>query len=510
MSIDVTKIALFVIFALHFVQAMLSQPNELIRLSNEVEYSRNIVQIGLIHSTSEGFYVLEEERGRTEQVHLIYYDRATLSPQRKKSIDIGRVIQRDQQFAGVFWMGDRFVFLSNGYNDDRDRFNAYALVVDSLGNEIGNPVLIHSAERQERGNPASLRWILSPDKTTLYVFFEANEEDQSFEIKVYNREFDLMAEKNLTLPSDKDLVRVQHFCADNLRGIYMLSGDNPVKNTSAVQKQQIGKYVLYYYSFEYNTLKEYNVSLKDKQVVSVAYDLREDGSFIIGGYFSNDLSSEVSGIFVFELEPLASGIRNAYYSAFAKDFLKTFLSERELRNLRGIEHLYLDHLVLQKDGSLYMLGEQYYSTEQYISDMTTGRQLLETTFHYDDIVVTKISPQGKIQWTTHIPKQQYAYSNDHTCSYAFFTAADSLRLFFNDDQTNLHNTNDKLKSWYNAKEGITEEVSVNNEGQWKRILRLDNEKSGCVLNPTWGDDSGSACAITLGFGRGKTYRFGVL
>jgi hypothetical protein len=478
-----------------------------------VKLPRNASQTGVIDADTLGFYVMTEEQGKEELIHLSRYSNLRMEERWRKSFNISLLTNPLQHFAGIVHLKKHFLLFTSGYNKERDRFFAYAIPIDNDGQIMHDPVLIHSMKTQGHLSPPSIEWRVSPNEKQVLVFFEPvrdRTKDEAIGFKLYSADLELLLEKDLLLPFEKDMVQLHQYVFDNSEGVYMLSGRNPEKTATIFDQPQMGRYVVFYYSFSENKLKEYDVSLKDKQVVSVAFDLRAGGELVIGGYYSNDLSTSVSGTFVFELLPQAEGIRNAAYTPFSGDFLSAFLSEREMKKQLGIPSLFLDHILLQPDSSIYLVGEQYYLTEQLINDISTGRQAVQYIYHFDDLSITKANGSGRTEWSLRVPKQQYAYTQDRTCSYSCYAQGDSLSILFNDVPENFafleKNPTEYAKAWFNAKKGVTTEVIVAPNKAFKRRMVVDNSLEDFVFKPSFSLENPYGIPV-LGYEDGRNCKF---
>jgi hypothetical protein len=96
--------------------------------------------------------------------------------------------------------------------------------------------------------------------------------------------------KKFSCPYTQEIVQVHQLSVRQSTAIlYMMSGRNPAKDSKLWQKPQGARYVVFYYNAKTNKLKEYDISLKDKQVLSVIWlQLNQKQDVIITGYYSND------------------------------------------------------------------------------------------------------------------------------------------------------------------------------------------------------------------------------
>jgi hypothetical protein len=213
---------------------------------------------------------------------------------------------------------------------------------------------------------------------------------------------------------------------------------------------------------------------------------------------------------VFELDPVSEDIRSASFTAFTKEFVGQFFSEREMRKERSLTDLYLDKIVLNADSSTTLLGEEYFITEQIVPDLSTGRQTIRNIYHFDNVVVTRIKADGKQAFTVKVPKNQYSYSNDQTCSYVSFVDAQGVSVIFNDSEKNEKRLAEKPQgdadSWFNADPGVTTRVKIDNTGKLSREVLIQNKAMKVSLKPMISSRLLHGSPI-LGFEDGRAYRY---
>lgn len=72
-------------------------------------------------------------------------------------------------------------------------------------------------------------------------------------------------------------------------------------------------------------------------------------------------------------------------------------------NIRG--------LMTQSDGSIIGLMEKYYVVVHTSKDAQTGATTTTSVYHYDDLIIYKIQPNGTFEWIKRIPKRQYSHND---------------------------------------------------------------------------------------------------
>jgi hypothetical protein len=303
------------------------------------------------------------------------------------------------------------------------------------------------------------------------------------------------------------VLQVHHFLTDDFGGVYMMSGRRPVKTSSDWQRPQGGQYVVYYYDPERNKLKQYDISLKDKQVISVDFKLNEKQQVVIAGYYSDNFQNKAAGTLLFTLQARGGPIALAGYTPFSKVFLKE-MSGRETGTL---DDFYLDHLHITPEGSVILAGEQYYVSRSVSTDPTTGRQLVEYRYNYDDVMICMMDSAAQHLWNVHIPKRQMSSTlNDPNFSYAFSADSSGIALTFNDDSANnemeASKKRNNISMWAGTKNSVTTRVDISQDGTYTRRTLVDNSSERLLFNPLM-TASAPWSRTLLGFDDKRTYKF---
>jgi len=353
----------------------------------------------------------------------------------------------------------------------------------------------------------STRWNREADYTEVFLMRYDTSGNAIGSFKCFDRSWNLMWEKDLRLPPAPDILQVHHFLVDNYGGVYMMSGRKPVKTASDWQRPQGGQYVVYYYNAERNKLKQYDISLKDKQVISVGFQLNESQGVVIAGYYSDNFQHKAAGTLLFSLQAQGGPISLAGYTPFSKEFL----SDTNGREKGTLEDFYLDYVKLTSEGAIVLSGEQYYVSRSVSTDPTTGRQIVEYRYNYEDVMVCMMDSTAHHLWNVLVPKRQIASSpNDPNYSYSFVADNMGVALTFNDDSENNEPITGKKRfetaSWIGAKNSVTTRVDIGFDGTYKRRTLLDNSLERLLFNPLM-TALGIPSRLLLGFDDKRTYKF---
>ena len=480
--------------------------------SGAFRFGKNMAVASCVQPKSDGFLLIEASDDERTNVHVIQYDSQgrllneyhhTLAANTDYKLSLERIIPNDSTVHIYF----------SSYDRKNKALQAFVAVVRENGKKIEEPQLLFSTASDF---VSPLQISLSPNKKNILLYFESGtfrKEDMPVHFKIINSNFEAIHDKELFLPYGSDVAQVQQCLVDDSANVFLMSGKNPVKNNVRVMRSQGGRYLVFYYNFKENKLKEYDISLKEKQVVAAQGALNENNEMIVGGYYSNDFSFAVAGTFVFKITDGGGALKTASYMAFPKEFLSQFIADRTLEKYPELSDYFLDYMILQSDGSILLIGEQYTISERVNMDPVTGRTIVENLHHYDDIIVHQLQENGKINWSGHIAKAQHTSGERDKCGYNFFLYPEGISFFFNDHPDNFkilqQNPQARIDSWNGSRSAVIGQVSFDKDGKSQRKNLVSHKAAGGVLLPGLSNEQING-SIVLGLAQNKDYKFCIL
>jgi hypothetical protein len=480
-----------------------------IYFSEQFKFSRNTISYtALPANDSKSYYSLEETAEKNSQLIIKNF---SIDGRQKwmNAIEIPLVNDEEIDISEYHTLGDSILVFGTVIDRDANLKRAVVFSIFNSGTSFSQPIQLSSIDRE---SASSLGVSFSPDSTQILIYFDRptpKKTDKDLMLCVFSRSFQFIWEKALQLPYTNDIVQIHQYFIDNLGGVYLLSGKNPQKNIVRQVKTQGGRYLVFYFNNATNKLKEYDISLKDKQVVSAMGLISPSNEMLIGGYYSSDYSFSIAGTFFFAINASGGSMKTATYMAFPKTFMDTMLSEREMERAAELNDFYLDN-VIYSNGALLLIGEKFYVTERVNTDINTGRVIVENIYHYDDLIVTRLEMSGKIAWSQRVAKEQYSSTEYDRCGYNVFLRDTTLAFVFNDDKENtallLKDPKARLESWNGSRTSTITLIELNNSGVALRSTLATEEMAEGSITPELGSSEIYRLPV-LGFTKGRDFRF---
>ncbi len=236
------------------------------------------------------------------------------------------------------------------------------------------------------------------DELGFYVF------DNSF-TKIWGRE--------VKMPHTEKEMNNLAYTVDKNGVVYMLDRLNETKSFEVIMVTK-------------DKLVNKKLPVKDGLIFD-KFDLRvnDKGNVLAAGYYATgtdvkvswtgdmSTSKNINGLYVFEFNKEGEIVKENDYE-FPLELIQQNLSDRNAKKAAdreedgnaGINDLQLREFIVNKDGSIVVIGEVYYSRKEM------WMMSMDFVTHYGDIVITKINPDGSLAWMDKLAKNQASLTED--------------------------------------------------------------------------------------------------
>ena len=336
-------------------------------------------------------------------------------------------------FEGIVLLEDNFVIMSSFKNSKlKKNFLFYSIVpVDDIHNykpDGENLVNVGEIEYAKQYRAGSLKYVQSHDKSKILLYFNQSIiKTPKYKLIVFDK--NMVEQWSLKTHTPFDAT---NFMLSNNGDVHVLS-HHPLASVSA-------KIVSYTEKGTRN--KTYQFELNGSMSGIQAHISKDDKTIICAGM--TDLGSdfaEPQTVYV-KIDLLKQTIASNLSDALPENIVKEW-SLTETVDSRIVEKDYLDELtdyeirdfVFKDDGSVVMFIEEYFvNTTGVPWDDENGVTRTERSdfYHFDDIVVVSVDPNGKIEWCKRIQKQQVsAEDQGYFWSFLPILVNDKIHIVFN-------------------------------------------------------------------------------
>ncbi len=175
-------------------------------------------------------------------------------------------------------------------------------------------------------------------------------------------------------------------------------------------------------------------------------------------------------------------IINSSNTEFPLDLINQYASSDEVemntkeeeKDKAGIRDLQLRAYHVYNDGSIFVLGEQYYVQSNYNGQ--TGSTV--TTFFYEDLIAMRLDPKGNILWIDKLPKSQLGRRGRGGMGISYLESKENHYILFLDNVNNANLEKDEGPSMYDdGKGGYLTAYKVNDAtGEWEKYSIYNSQE----------------------------------
>ena len=203
------------------------------------------------------------------------------------------------------------------------------------------------------------------------------------------------------------------------------------------------------------------VDLKDNFVKAIWLYENSKGGMICAGFYSKGItnsssyrsvgitgmgssvsaSDNIDGMVVIQFSDEGKLSGQQYYE-IPLEVLNQYVGDKQARrnerkdvkDKAEYESLVLNSVEVQEDGSMVLLGEKKFVTTH--TNTSGGMRSTYVSYHANELLITKVTSDGKLAWMKKIPKQQVSYTGYSNLMYNYFGGAENHYFLFLDNEKN--------------------------------------------------------------------------
>jgi len=341
-------------------------------------------------------------------------------------------------------------------------------------------------------------FITSFDETKLLIQYrkkpktkDDSKSNDEIGFKVYDQDLKLLSGNEVKMPYTEKKMNNLDYSIDSQGKVYMATLIYRDNTTKKVTKEKEINYdiELFLIDTKSGKLNQTKITLENKKhISSLRLFETADNRIVCAGYYSTGGKSgkdfdDVNGIFKFDLIEGSNTPKIDYYD-IPLEIINQNVKEKQVKKNNkkedsdekaAFEDLEPEMFYISKDGSIYFIGEQQYVVTRTYTD-SKGNTRTSTTYFYNDILVTKINKDGKLEWMKKLPKKQRGARPRGGMSFEFVEGNNDFYLVYMDNIKNLDlSPTDVAEYHVDGAGGFLTTYKVNMiNGDIKKISLLDS------------------------------------
>ena len=413
----------------------------------------------------------------------------------ENSMTLPLVYQKKQMdLEALVYYNEKFIMLSSFNNRKLKKNYLFYQIINpsnlTLDGSIKNIGEIAYEKRRFQGD---FGFDISADSSNMLLFFEMPYEKntaEKYSFKVLDSKLDEIWSQEVELPYKEQFFTVKDSEVSSKGDVFVLGKEyNEDKNSKKMKDLPNYKYHILGYYNKGEKIVDYEVSLHDKFIKDVTFDINSSGDIICSGFYSESYGSGIKGAFFLSIDGISRKVKKESYKEFDEAFITEGWSDRAINKAKkkkvkkdkSIEMYNYDlrDFILRKDGGVVLLAEQYFV--RVVTTTTTdanGNTSTKTTYHYyyNDVIVININLDGDIEWTTKIEKYQHSVNDGgRLSSFALQVKDNRMYLVYNESAKQYFDKEERSEMKRKDKRSyLTLLVSIDNNGDYDKEILLNN------------------------------------
>jgi len=527
------KTVLFTLMLSFFTTFCIGQGNPtnlILKSGPKLDVSHNEFISEIAGHDESGFYVAKERwTGKGKKHTVVYIEHYNHEMMLTKSVKAELETKAsERQFSNLVHFNESLYLFSFEADKKLKKNILYVQTVDKATLTINNDILlVNEIEigETEIDHPKLYHTFVSRDSSKLLMISTSlgyKDEIMKYDFVVFDSKMNILWDKKVIPESLNAILEFEDLELDNDGNIHILELHLNDRKDIRKRGRPNYKYRLASYYEKGTKLLEYIPNVEGKFLCDLKMSLLKSGELLFGGLYSGETSFDTEGTVYFKMNPLTLEINSKKVNEIGKEFFAFVLTGEHERvaaefKLERLYDYYLDQLIINEDGGVILVCEQYYYYIYPVYHVTNGKTTsitYEPRFKFRDIALINISNDGKNDWKEKISKTQFAGSYTLKMMSHFTSVINNqIFLIYNENSANLRIKNtikgkveEMPEDFCRSENGTPIVVKISNEGSLlKGIVKETNEKDFAICtNMTYKISSIERIGLAI---RGDSYRF---
>lgn len=340
-------------------------------------------------------------------------------------------------------IGKKIYFFYSLYDKPSTTEHLYAREVDTeKGGFAGPAIELIKVSEKITSSYGQYKFLIdfSEDESKIIVRYQYLSESkknsinkQKFGMVVFDDKLEKVWENDVQMPYVESEVSVSDFTVDSKgRGYFLMRKTAKAESIKESKNQENISYEIFEVTEEgKGEIRDFK--LEGNVIRSIVMKENGAGNLVCAGYYSKPRSAQTDGAFSVVLDEKGEFSKPNLFE-FSVDFIKQYnrISERKEKKIKekdekgelGMNNLIMRRIQNMSDGSLLLTGEIYYVTSH-----TDSKGNTTYTYHYDDVILTKINKDGSLDWFKKIPKRSTrgSFRQFASDSYVYIAFRDNVK-----------------------------------------------------------------------------------
>lgn len=405
-----------------------------IKWSSELKDNNKMQYMLILGANDEGnFYVLRsnmsldnknERSGFRNRSYMLQFFTAELSLKWEKEI---KTSYEDGHISDLQLINNKIIVTSYLYDKKSKIYYFYTQRLDDNGKWEGEPFALDNIASQYMDENNKPQLINSHDQTLIafsYRKIEKESKTQSYNVILLDTNFIVKYKKEIAVSYAENIFVPTDFAVSNQGSFYILGIHYLTEKKVKAPDQSF--YELYGYNNLLQGVVNKEIKIENKFLTDVGLSIDNiNKSIVAAGFYSEKSLYSTAGVFYYSISEDSLKETKTINSPFSPEYLQQFLNDK--KENRELVNYSIDHLKVRKDGGVGIIAESYYESNRSYFDYYMQSYISHYYYHYGNVMVLSINPDGKILWNNVITKDQNSIDDNGYYS-SYYCAVTGGRL----------------------------------------------------------------------------------
>ena len=353
-----------------------------------------------------------------EDYYLKVFESKTMKLISSNLIIIPQISDREVDFEDVYLLNDNLYAIGSVYNKKEKIFNLIGAEISETGILSKTTISLFNSVVAKKSERGEFYFKLSPDEGALLVMHTSlfpKEDAVKYEVKLFDdklKTFFTSEDKVKFDDSKKDYeFTISDFDVNFQDDVFLVINES---YRDSKKKEQIEKFQIHAFKKANNYNKEVvDINIKGKEIINCKMMTTSKNALQLVGFYSSvrdngKANKELKGVYNATVNLATNVNDNLKFNEFDYATKVKLLGERRAKKGKDVKPLYnITTLIEKNDGGLIVLSELQFVVVGQSSGIGP-LAFTPVTYTKNEIIVTCLKPDGSLDWSNVVAKEQSA------------------------------------------------------------------------------------------------------
>jgi hypothetical protein len=347
------------------------------------------------------------------------------------AIVIPQISDREIDFEDVFLLNGKLYAIGSVFNKKEKIFNLVGSEISENGVISSKSITLFNASVAKKSERGGFYFKQSQDEGALLIMHASKfpkEDAVKYDIKLFDENLTTLFTNEEKVTFDDSKKDFEFTIADfelNFQDDVFLVINESYRDSK--KKEKVEKFQVHIFKRANGYKKEVvDINFKDKEIINCKMMSTNKNTLLLAGFYSSvrengKANKELKGIYNATINLNNNVNENLKFNEFDYETKVKLIGERRAKKGKDVKPLYnITHIVEKNDGGLIILSE-YQLIHIGQSSGIGPLAFTPVTYTKNEIIITCLKPDGSLDWSNVLPKEQSASVTTMSIGFSFFT-----------------------------------------------------------------------------------------